>query len=310
MKQTKAITIASYIIILTFLLMMCQIKSIKSLIIGSSINSLKHQYIARCFFSERTIKDTLEKNKVCELKNNYINIIDFGEIKYEDKDIDIFKISKLNLKGYVALVYNPLSIKVGYSKYLPNMGETTSSIAKRNNAIIAINAGGFGYFSEKQLNPMGVVIHNGEIIYNELNDDNKKQDIVGFTKDGMLIVGKHSINELRDVGIKEAVTFGPPLIVNGKKVTIKGDGGWGIAPRTAIGQRENGTVILMTLRGKNLERAGATIKDVQDEMIKYKAINAVNLDGGNSATMFYGGNVLNKKESKEIKVPTIIFVEK
>ena len=287
---------------------MCQIKSIKSLIIGSSINSLSHQYIARCFFSESTIRETLEKNKVCELDNNCIDIIKFGEL--EDNNIDVFEVNSLKFKGHVVLVYNPLSIKIGYSRYLPNNGETTSEIAKRNNAKVAINGGGFKKYLDKELKPMGVVIHNQEILYNELENDDVRQDIVGFTKDGMLIIGKHSINELKAININEAVTFGPPLIVNGKKVPIKGDGGWGIAPRTAIGQRENGTVILMTLEGRSLKRVGATIKDVQDEMVKYGAINAVNLDGGNSSTMFYDGNLINKKESKEIKVPTIIFVEK
>ena len=297
-----------YIIILTFLGIACQIKNIKSLIIGSSINSLRHQYVARCFFSEKTIKDTLEKNRVCELENNKLDVIEFD--KKKDKSIEVCEIASLRLKGNVMLVHDPLTIKVGYSKYLPGCGETTSEIAKRNNALAAINGGGFRNHQDKDLKPMGVIIHNKEVLYNELGDDNIRQDIVGFTEDGMLIVGKHSINELRGINIKEAVTFGPPLVVNGKRVPIKGDGGWGIAPRTAIGQREDGTVILMTLRGRSLDRVGATIKDVQDEMIRYKAINAVNLDGGNSSTMCYDGDVINKKESKEIKVPTVILVEK
>ena len=306
MKKTKIITM--YIIILTFLSILCQTKSIKSLIIGSSINSLKHQYIARFFFSEKTIRDTLEKNKVCELKNNCIDIIEFK--KQENKDVEVIEISNLKLKGHVILVHNPLSIKVGYSKDLPYGGETTSDIAKRNDALVAINAGGFKSCANNELKPMGVVIHNEKVLYNEFKDDNIKQDIVGFTKDGMLIIGKHSINELKAINIKEAVTFGPPIIVNGKRVPIKGDGGWGIAPRTAIGQRKDGTVILMTLVGRSLKRIGATIKDVQNEMLKYEAINAVNLDGGNSTTMFYEGNILSKGKSKEIKVPTIIWVKK
>ena len=299
-----------YIIILTFFGMACQIKSVKSLIIGSSINSLRHQYIARCFFSEKTIRDIMEKNKVCEVEDTDLDIVEFENIKDDANVVEFLEISRLRLKGNVVLVYNPLSVKVGYSKYLPGCGEKTSEISKRNNALAAINGGGFRNCQSENLKPMGVIIHDKKVLYNELGDDDIKQDVVGFTEDGMLIVGKHSVNYLKSINIKEAVTFGPPLIVNGKRVPIKGDGGWGVAPRTAIGQREDGTVILMTLRGRSLKRVGATIKDVQDEMINYGAINAVNLDGGNSSTMCYNGNIVNKKEIKEIKVPTVILVER
>lgn len=290
---------------ITLLTVICQSENIKSLIIGSSINTLKHQYIARCFFSSDEINRVMNENKVCEAQEE-IELMNFSDF---DENVEVHKIDNARVKGYVILVYNPLSVKIAYSKKMENGGEKTSEIAKSNNAIAAINGGGFSY-RDKNLKPMGVIIHNGDIVYNELKDDNVKQDIVGFTKEGMLIVGKHSVNDLKKIDIREAVTFGPPLIVNGKKVNIKGDGGWGIAPRTAIGQRENGTVILMTLKGRNLDTVGATIKDIQNEMLKYSAVNASNLDGGNSTTMFYEGELLNKKESKEIKVPTAIIVEK
>ena len=222
--------------------------------------------------------------------------------------IDMHEIDNAHVKGYVILVYNPLSVKIGYSRNWEHGGEKTSEIAKNSNAIAAINGGGFSC-GDNNLKPMGVVIHEGEVIYNEFNED-VKQDIVGFTKDGMLIVGKHSVKALKKINIQEAVTFGPPLIVNGREVDIKGDGGWGIAPRTAIGQREDGTVILMTLKGRNIKTVGATLKDIQQEMLRLGAVNASNLDGGNSTTMFYDGEVINKKKTKEIKVPTAIIVER
>ena len=301
-KLKKIITI--HIIIITFFIGICQSEKIKSLIIGSSINSLRHQYIAYCFFSDDEINEVLKNNRVCEIEED-VELIDFLEC---EENIDLYEIDNAHVKGYAILVYNPLSVKIGYSKNLEHGGEKTSEIAKNSNAIAAINGGGFSC-KDNNLKPMGVVIHGGEVIYNELDED-EKQDIVGFTKDGMLIVGKHSISALKKINIQEAVTFGPPLIVNGKKVDIKGDGGWGIAPRTAIGQREDGTVILMTLKGRNIKTVGATLKDIQQEMLKYNAVNASNLDGGNSTTMVYDGEILNKKKTKEIKVPTAIIVER
>lgn len=301
-KLIKIITI--HIIIITFFIVICQSENIKSLIIGSSINSLSHQYIAHCFFSDDEIKEVLGKNRVCEIEED-IELIDFMDF---EEAIDVHEINNAHVKGYAILVYDPLLVKIGYSKNLENGGEKTSEIAQNSNAIAAINGGGFSC-SDDKLKPMGVIIHDGKVIYNELDED-VKQDIVGFTKDGMLIVGKHSVKALKEINIQEAVTFGPPLIVNGKKVDIKGNGGWGIAPRTAIGQREDGTVILMTLKGRNIKTVGATLKDIQQEMLKYNAVNASNLDGGNSTTMFYDGEILNKKKTKEIRVPTAIIVER
>ena len=52
-------------------------------------------------------------------------------------------------------------------------------------------------------------------------------------------------------GIRDGIEFGPFLIVNGKPSFVKGDGGWGIAPRSAIGQRADGIVLFVVINGRN-----------------------------------------------------------
>ena len=146
--------------------------------------------------------------------------------------------------------------------------------------------------------PMGFIIHNGELVYNQVGDDDVKQETVAFTEEGMLIVGRHSVSRLLELGVKEGVSFGPPLIVNGKPTISKGDGGWGIAPRTAIGQRKTGEVLMLVIDGRTLGSLGATLKEVQDIMLEYGAYNAANLDGGSSTTMFWGGKVINRPSDK------------
>jgi exopolysaccharide biosynthesis protein len=126
----------------------------------------------------------------------------------------------------------------------------------------------------------------------------------------MLIVGSHSISQLKKLGVKEAVSFGPPLVVNGKPTISRGDGGWGIAPRAAIGQREDGAVLFLVIDGRSLGSLGATLRDIQDIFIQYKAVNAVNLDGGSSATMYFNGKVINRPSDAlgERAVPTVFMV--
>jgi exopolysaccharide biosynthesis protein len=158
--------------------------------------------------------------------------------------------------------------------------------------------------------PMGFIIHEGNVVYDQLKNNDVPQDTVAFTEKGMLIVGKHSIEQLKEYGVKEGVSFGPPLIVNGKPTITEGDGGWGIAPRTAIGQRRTGEVLLLVIDGRSFGSLGATLKEVQNVLLKFGAVNAANLDGGSSSTMYFNGKVVNRPSDKlgERTVPSVFMV--
>lgn len=105
--------------------------------------------------------------------------------------------------------------------------------------------------------------------------------------------------------------FWTSLIINGKPTIKKGDGGWGIAPRTAIAQRKDGTVLLLVIDGRQKDSIGATLKEVQDILLKYDAYNASNLDGGSSTTMYYQDRVVNKPSDilGERAIPTAFIVK-
>ena len=85
------------------------------------------------------------------------------------------------------------------------------------------------------------------------------------------------------------IEFRPFLVVNGVTVTFKGDGRYGKRPRTAIGQRQDGIVLMIVIDGKSMG-TGISMPDLTDLFVKYKACNAANLDGGGSSTL-----VINKK---------------
>jgi len=101
-------------------------------------------------------------------------------------------------------------------------------------------------------------------------------------------------SQLKEKNLREVVAFGPNLIVDGKSV-VKGDGGWGIAPRTAIGQMADGTVIFVVIDGRQPTWSiGATLRDLMHVFEDYHAVNAVNLDGGSSSELVYNGKVMNR----------------
>ena len=86
--------------------------------------------------------------------------------------------------------------------------------------------------------------------------------------------------------------FTPTLIVNGNPAEVSGTGG-GLNPRTVIGQRADGAVLLLVIDGRQPHSVGATLQDCMQEMLNYGAVNAANLDGGSSSMMVYEGEVIN-----------------
>ena len=95
--------------------------------------------------------------------------------------------------------------------------------------------------------PYGFILHEGKYILGDQVDDKERVDFIGMTTSGNLIAGNYNKKELRDLGAVEGLTFGPPLIMNGKKVIRSGDGGWGISPRSCIGQKKDGTIMFLSL---------------------------------------------------------------
>ena len=160
--------------------------------------------------------------------------------------------------------------------------------------------------------PYGFILHNGKYLLGENVGPNEKVDFIGFTDKGQLIAGKYSKKKLAELGAKEGLTFGPPLIINGEKVIKHGDGGWGISPRSAIGQRKDGTVLFLVVDGRQPGYSiGATLADMQNIMYKQGAYIAANLDGGSSTTLYYNGKVVNKPADLlgERMIPTSFIVK-
>jgi exopolysaccharide biosynthesis protein len=262
---------------------------IKETIVTSAMTTLNHKYLATLFLSDAEIKKIMNENSINTGKNNVNQ--DLININYSDEDCEVINISTNKFKGYLLIVDNPARVKIGTTDDLGKKGTTLSSIVKKYGASGGINAGGFSNAMTGTGGiPSGIIIENYKIMY---SDNHKKYNIVGFNNKNILIVGEYTIDEIKELKIRDAISFWPPLIINGETLIKNGDGGWGIAPRTAIGQTEDGKVLLLTIDGRQKNSMGATLKDVQNIMYEYGAYNASTLDGGSSATMYYNGKLIN-----------------
>lgn len=281
-------------------------------LITTAMTTLHHQYFATWFYSDKTIQEVLNKNIVIESgENTDPNLVQVGQInfnvssyanKYEkeiltkDKGNDLYKMINIKgngYKGYLIAVYDPSRISVIATANLGRSGQYLVTMAKNNKAILAINGGGFvdPNYSGDGGTPQGIVIRNGKVISNRAY--NRSGGLIGFTKDHKFILGRMTANQAITAGVRDAVTFGPFLIVNGKKSFIRGNGGWGTAPRTAIGQRKDGIVLMLVIDGRTLKYPGADMVDLTEIMYNYGAYNAANLDGGTSSALVINNKLIN-----------------
>jgi exopolysaccharide biosynthesis protein len=303
-----------------FMLYYGPFKNAKTTVVGAAMTTLTLQWLATSFLSDEKIAIIMKEQSVETIVQDSLDDKKTG-VKVENKDdnsIERYEIEGKKYKGYVLVISDPTRVKVGYSSKLGQEGELTSDIAKQNNAIAAINGGGFKDGDEGALwtgtgaNPAGIIMTGGKVKFNDIDNEDDKRQVVALTKSGKLLVGEHTINDMKKAEVAEAVSFGPALIVNGRKTINSGDGGWGIAPRTAIAQRKDGAIILLVIDGRQLNSIGATLREVQDILYdEYGAYNATNLDGGSSSTMFYNDEVINNPCDSlgERSVPSILYVE-
>lgn len=192
--------------------------------------------------------------------------------------------------GNLAFVKNPSNVRIGVATTLGDHGQTVQQIAKNNNAVLAINASGFAdpEWRGNGGSVVGLLIANGAVYNKPIKNGYLN---IGFSYDDRLYIGLDK-GEYRD-----AVEFIPALIINSVKVT-DGSVGFGIQPRTAIGQKEDGTVLLLTVDGRQIGHSlGCTVGDCADILLEYGAVQASNLDGGSSTIMVYKGEVINKPSS-------------
>ncbi|HHW42457.1 phosphodiester glycosidase family protein [Desulfofundulus thermobenzoicus] len=282
--------------------------NIKRSVVGAVLNSRHPQYITWLLSAEEISSILGNESDTPSVRQD---IFSFTTRRHNDQ-LRLVDIKGTRFQGFLLEVPDPTRVKVATARDLHEKGDTVSTIALNNNAIAAINAGGFydpqGTGTGRL--PYGVIIHDGRFLVGEEIKD--QVDLVGLTREGVLVAGKYTVQEMKKMHVAEGVTFGPPLIVNGRKTITKGDGGWGVAPRTAIGQRKDGTILLLVLDGRQPGYSiGATLLDVQNILYEQGAYVAANLDGGSSTTMFYNGRVVNKPCDMlgERMVPTAFIVQ-
>lgn len=283
----------------------------KEMLVTTAMTTMTHQYFATFFLNDEEINEILAKNRPNEnIEDQDMDKIDISE-KVDD-GIELIDVSSNTFTGYLLIVNDPSRVKLANAPQLGTVGATTSQIVEYYDAVGGINASGF----EDDALGTGAKVAGLTIVDGQLISGSKTayDSVCGLTNDNVLVVSNAiSYSQLQKMNVRCAAQFGPVIIVNGQPTISAGsNGGYGFHPRTAIAQRKDGAILMLVIDGRQQKSAGATLKNVQDILLKYEAYNAFNLDGGASTTMVYDGKVVNSPSDilGERYVPNAFIITK
>lgn len=234
----------------------------------------------------------------------------WGLIDEDGDGIILEEVKGEGYSGYMMVVLDPSRVIVGsVPESYGGRGYTVEEMVLHFDAVAGTNAGGFHdpNGTGNGSIPDTLVVFEGKVHYAGFGT---RKGFVGIDSNHILhVANKITEAEIKEKDIQYGVCFGPVLVANGEPCDVNISG---VNPRTAIGQRSDGAILMLVIDGRQVISMGATMQDLIDIMMDYGAVNACNLDGGSSTLMWYDGDYVNNCASViGIRpVPTAILVLK
>ena len=207
-KLSVFLIIIDTIALICFFLAYGPISYFRDLFVTTAMTTMSHRYFAYVLYSEDTVKEILDNNKIVEPEentdstainfnpnfetNDYESIYE-EQILKKDKGNDVYKLVNISgdgWKGYMVVIYDPSDIKLVFASNYGRGGKYISTMAEDNNALVAMNASGVR--SSVGRNPVtGTAILNGKV-YDTGKKIDKGGGLIGFTKNNVFMLTKKS----------------------------------------------------------------------------------------------------------------------
>jgi len=312
-------------IVVIFILEKGPSETARNIFVHSVNETSRMGFVSTMFLSQEEVDKIMNTGGIQEIeegKTNDEELIHTDDIDEKEKaDITFEEVSGSSFKGYLLTIRDPSRVFCGT---IPEFGQfegmkiidmINTYNANGDNVIGGVNGGDFidiGAGKAFTGQPLGAVISEGEVVLAE-NGWDAVYHLVGLTNDNKLIMGNLTVNEALEKGVRDAIycvhETGPFLVMDGKalieEVPDTSTYGSGKNPRTAIGQKEDGSILLLVVDGRQGSSLGATFEDLALFMRDLGAINAAAMDGGTSSQMIYEGQLKNHPYSIEPrKCPT------
>ena len=207
--------------------------------------------------------------------------------------ITLVRVQQNGWRGVLAIAHDPSRLSVQPSALIDSgYGQTAGEIAKAHSGVLALTASGF--MDENGIGSGGaicgyamcggVVVSSAHCGYGykriELHEDNHLY---------ILDVSSPVSSDCTD-----AVEFSPALIVDGKIVVDDTSIWTALNPRACIGQRSDGAIMMLSIEGRQITSIGTTVVECAEVLARYGCRQAINLDGGTSAILWYRGKPVTR----------------
>lgn len=256
-------------------------------------------------------------NKDCYISADEENGILQG---YEDESLTVtvehVKVGDSTFNVARIKIAHPSQLRTGLANEKGTKNNKISTMAKNHNAVLAI---GGDFFADAK---------NGYIVrqYKEFRKSPKSvYDMLLVDNNGDFhIVLRSDAEELKALLTSETLTFpnifnfGPALVKdgvllenpqyyvdNGNKYNTRSTS----EPRCAIGQLGEREYMFVVVDGRRKDSDGCSTYELGQWMFEQGCVQAYNLDGGNSALMWFGGeNYSDKTTKNERAVSDFIYI--
>ena len=202
----------------------------------------------------------------------------------------VVRVEGSGYRGALVIAKDPSKLSVYPAQNLGSYGENVGSIAERNNGLVSMTASGF-------IDPEGT--GNGGLLtgYSMMQGEpyQGKPYVWGYKRleihdDDRFYITDTS-NEV-GAGTRDAVEFTPALIVDGKILVDENNDWNGINPRACIGQSSRGEVLMLAIEGRLTTSLGTGVAECARILERHDCMQAMNLDGGTSAILWYDGEYI------------------
>ena len=204
----------------------------------------------------------------------------------------LIRVTGSGYRGVLALAKDPSRVSVQVASSLGSYGEVAGDIAQNNDGILAMTASGF-------IDNGGA--GNGGILAGYAMCDGVEygRAHMGWSykraelhKDNLLYITDAQAEVSPDT--TDAVEFMPALIIDGEVLVDETNFWNAINPRAVIGQNANHDIMMLVIEGRQYNSLGTGVVECAAILHRYDCMQAMNLDGGSSAIMWYDGEYITR----------------
>lgn len=205
----------------------------------------------------------------------------------------LVRVRSTGYQGVLAIGKDPAQLRCEASEGIGNYGQTMETLVSANGGVLGMT--GSGFYDPEGAGTGGIIagyaMCEGQGYGDHYTEAGYKR--IELTVDNRMYIADSYSPIAADV--TDAVEFSPALIVDGQ-LLVGGFYDWnGINPRACIGQSERGEILMLVVEGRLIGRSiGTDVEECAKILMRHEAYNAINLDGGTSAIMWYDGEYVTK----------------